>query len=300
MNGFLLFTFTASIAVSCMALALAIASHVLHKTAWSGRYIVFQSCLIGAMVVFLASKLSLFFMPENIYAVFSFIYSTIMFVCMGFVIVFLPYFLSWVIAKPWRRLQILRFYPLAMVYFGMGLASLIVKNEVFSRWTFLVQTLMFLGMYIYCIVTLWVNLKNIDDRSSRGVALSINIVSLSLIPLSVFSFFFRSVADFSYPVYVLAFSIIIMVYNYIRFGLDRQKQENKPELSFESLSRYKISEREFTVVQLICEGLTNKEIAQELNISVNTVNNHVANIFSKMEVRSRIDLLKALKEGPWS
>ena len=300
MNGFLLFTFTASIAVSCMALALAIASHVLHKTAWSGRYIVFQSCLIGAMVVFLASKLSLFFMPENIYAVFSYIYTITMYICMGFVIVFLPYFLSWVIAKPWRRIQILRFYPLAMVYFGMGLTSLILKNEVFSRWTFLVQTLMFLGMYIYCIVTLWVNLKNIEDRSSRGVALSINIVSLSLIPLSVFSFFFRSVADFSYPVYVLAFSIIIMVYNYIRFGLDRQKQESKPELSFESLSRYKISEREFTVVQLICEGLTNKEIASELNISVNTVNNHVANIFSKMEVRSRIDLLKALKEGPWS
>ena len=300
MNGFLLFTFTASIAVSCMALALAIASHVLHKTAWSGRYIVFQSCLIGAMVVFLAAKLSLFFMPEHIYVVFNYIYTITMYACMGFVIIFLPYFLSWVIAKPWRRIQILRFYPLAMVYFGMGLASLLVDNEVFDRWAFVVQTLMFLGMYVYCIVTLWVNLKNIEDRSSRGVALAINIVSLSLTPLSVFSIFFRAVADFSYPVYVLAFSIIIMVYNYIRFGLDRQKQENKPELSFESLSRYKISEREFTVVQLICEGLTNKEIAQELNISVNTVNNHVANIFSKMDVRSRIDLLKALKEGPWS
>lgn len=300
MNGFLLFTFTASIAVSCMALALAIASHVLHKTAWSGRYIVFQSCLIGAMVVFLAAKLSLFFMPEHIYVVFNYIYTITMYACMGFVIIFLPYFLSWVIAKPWRRIQILRFYPLAMVYFGMGLASLLVDNEVFDRWAFVVQTLMFLGMYVYCIVTLWVNLKNIEDRSSRGVALAINIVSLSLTPLSVFSIFFRAVADFSYPVYVLAFSIIIMVYDYIRFGLDRQKQENKPELSFESLSRYKISEREFTVVQLICEGLTNKEIAQELNISVNTVNNHVANIFSKMDVRSRIDLLKALKEGPWS
>lgn len=300
MNGFLLFTFTASIAVSCMALALAIASHVLHKTAWSGRYIVFQSCLIGAMVVFLASKLSLFFMPENIYVVFNYIYTITMYACMGFVIIFLPYFLSWVIAKPWRRIQILRFYPLAMVYFGMGLASLLVENEAFDRWAFVIQTLMFLGMYVYCIVTLWVNLKNIEDRSSRGVALAINIVSLSLTPLSVFSIFFRAVADFSYPVYVLAFSIIIMVYDYIRFGLDRQKQENKPELSFESLSRFKISEREFTVVQLICEGLTNKEIASQLNISVNTVNNHVANIFSKMEVRSRIDLLKALKEGPWS
>ena len=283
-----------------MALALAIASHILHKTAWSGRYIVFQSCLIGTMVVFLASKLSLFFMPENIYVVFNFIYSTTVILCMAFVIVFLPYFLSWVIAKPWRRIQILRFYPLAMAYFGIGLAAQIVGNVTFDRWAFITQTLMFLGMYIYCIVTLWVNLKNIEDRSSRGVALSINIVSLSLIPLSILSVFFRSVSDFSYPVYVLAFSIIIMVYNYIRFGLDRQKEQNKPELSFESLSRYRISEREFTVVQLICEGLTNKEIAQELSISVNTVNNHVANIFSKMEVRSRIDLLKALKEGPWS
>ena len=283
-----------------MALALAIASHILHKTAWSGRYIVFQSCLIGTMVVFLASKLSLFFMPENLYGVFNFIYSTTVILCMAFVIVFLPYFLSWVIAKPWRRIQILRFYPLAMAYFGIGLAALIVDNATFDRWAFIIQTLMFLGMYIYCIVTLWVNLKNIEDRSSRGVALSINIVSLSLIPLSILSVFFRSVSDFSYPVYVLAFSIIILVYNYIRFGLDRQKEQNKPELSFESLSRYRISEREFTVVQLICEGLTNKEIAQELSISVNTVNNHVANIFSKMEVRSRIDLLKALKEGPWS
>ena len=283
-----------------MALALAIASHILHKTAWSGRYIVFQSCLIGTMVVFLASKLSLFFMPENLYGVFNFIYSTTVILCMAFVIVFLPYFLSWVIAKPWRRIQILRFYPLAMAYFGIGLAALIVDNATFDRWAFIIQTLMFLSMYIYCIVTLWVNLKNIEDRSSRGVALSINIVSLSLIPLSILSVFFRSVSDFSYPVYVLAFSIIILVYNYIRFGLDRQKEQNKPELSFESLSRYRISEREFTVVQLICEGLTNKEIAQELSISVNTVNNHVANIFSKMEVRSRIDLLKALKEGPWS
>ena len=283
-----------------MALALAIASHILHKTAWSGRYIVFQSCLIGTMVVFLASKLSLFFMPENLYGVFNFIYSTTVILCMAFVIVFLPYFLSWVIAKPWRRIQILRFYPLAMAYFGIGLAALIVDNATFDRWAFIIQTLMFLSMYIYCIVTLWVNLKNIEDRSSRGVALAINIVSLSLIPLSILSVFFRSVSDFSYPVYVLAFSIIILVYNYIRFGLDRQKEQNKPELSFESLSRYRISEREFTVVQLICEGLTNKEIAQELSISVNTVNNHVANIFSKMEVRSRIDLLKALKEGPWS
>ncbi len=300
MNGLLLFTYTASIAVSCMALALAIASHILHKTAWTGKYIVFQSCLIGVLVVFLASRLSLIFMPQNIFVVFNFIFRTVMMASMAFVIVFLPYFLSWVIAKPWRKLQMIRFVPFAAVYFGLGLSAIIVDKPSFTFWTNLGQTLIFLGIYVYCVVTLWVNLKNIQDRSARRVSLAINIVSLSLIPLSVFALFFDAVADFSYPIYVLAFSIIILVYNYIRFGLDKEQKENRPTLDYESLAKYKISEREFTVVQLICEGLTNKEIAQELSISVNTVNNHVANIFSKMEVRSRIDLLKALKEGPWS
>ena len=299
MNGFLLFSFTVSIAVSCMALALAIASQILHKTAWGGKYIVFQSCLIGVMLLYLASKLSLFFMPGNLYEVFNFIFQTAMMASMSFVIVFLPFFLSWVIAKPWSKGQTLWFIPLAMVYFGLGLSSLIVRNETFTFWSQAGQTLIFLGMYVYCIITLWVNLKSIEDHSSRSVALSINIVSLSLIPLSILSLYVDWVADFSYPIYMLAFSIIIMVYNYIRLGLDKEA-ERRTELDFESLSKYKISEREFEVIQLICEGYTNKEIAQELNISVNTVNNHVANIFSKMGVRSRIDLLKALKEGPWS
>ena len=300
MNGLLLFSYTTSIAVACMALALSIASHILHKTAWSGRYIVFQSCLIGIMVLFMASKLSLFFLPEGIAGLINFIFETVTIASMAFVIVFLPYFLSWVIAKPWGRLQTLRFYPVAIAYFGIGLASKIINGGPFDFWGRLIQTLMVLGVYAYCIVTLWVNLKNIEYPPARHIALAINIVSLSLIPLSIFSLFYDIVADFSYPIYVFAFSVVIVVYDYIRFDLDKQETENKPELKFDSLARFKISEREFTVVQLICEGMTNKEIANELSISVNTVNNHVANIFSKMGVRSRIDLLKVLKEGPWA
>ena len=52
-------------------------------------------------------------------------------------------------------------------------------------------------------------------------------------------------------------------------------------------------------VKLIKQGLTNKEIASELGISVNTVNNHIANIFSKTDVGSRIDLLNLLQEASW-
>lgn len=303
MNGFLLFTYAASIAVACMALALSIASKIIHEASWTGKYILFQSCLVGTLVVGMTTKLSLVFMPVHVFSVFEFIFNTVMMGCMGFVIVLLPYFMRWVIAKPWRRSQSLVFLPFALLYFGAGLATQILRLLGIGDHTFIsktVQTGIFLGVYVYCLVSMWVNLKNIDDKLVRIICLTINIVSLSMIPLSILSLFFPAVGEFSYPAYVLAFSIIIMVYDYLRFNLDKRQEENKPMLTLESLSQYKISEREFEVVKLICDGLTNKEIAQELTISVNTVNNHVANIFSKMEVRSRIDLLKTLKEGPWS
>lgn len=299
MGGFVLFTYTISIAVSCMALALALAARIFRKEPWTGYYVVFQSCLIGIMATGLAKGLSLFFMPNSVYVVFNFIFTTLLHAAMAFVIVFLPFFLSWVIAKPWRKLQRMAFYPLALVYFGIGLASQIVESERFFFWVSVGQTLVFLAMYVFCIVTLWKNLKSIENKQSRDVCLAINIVSLALIPLCFFSLFFAAVKDFSYPVYVLAFSIIMLVYYYSRITIDVEEKK-RSTLSLESLASYKITEREFSVIQLICDGLTNKEIAGELSISVNTVNNHVANIFDKMGVRSRIDLLKLLKEGPWA
>lgn len=300
MGGFVLFAYTISIAVSCMALALSLAARIFRKEPWTGYYVVFQSCLIGIMATGLAKGLSLFFMPNSVYVVFNFIFTTLLHAAMAFVIVFLPYFLSWVIAKPWRKMQRLSFYPMGLVYFGIGLASQIVESDRFFFWVSVGQTAVFLTMYVFCLVTLWLNLKSIENKQSRDVCLAINIVSLSLIPLCFFSLFFPTVKEFSYPVYVLAFSIIMLVYYYSRFTLDVEEGKKHSTLSLESLSSYKITEREFSVIQLICEGLTNKEIASELSISVNTVNNHVANIFDKMGVRSRIDLLKLLKEGPWA
>jgi DNA-binding CsgD family transcriptional regulator len=300
MDGVTLFTYTISIAVACMSLALAIAARIFHNEPWNGYYITFQSCLIGIMVLSLAKGLSLFFMPNAVFVVFKFIFTTASHLGMAFLIVFLPYFLSWVIAKPWRKFQWCAFCPLALAYFGVGLASQIVPNETFYFWATFGQTIAFLIMYIYCIVTLWNNLRNIENKQARGVCLAVNITSLCLIPLCFFAQFFEFLQNLSYPIYVLAFSIIILVYYYSRFNLDKEKSKKTTVLSLDSLSQYKITEREFSVVQLICEGLTNKEIANELSISVNTVNNHVANIFDKTGVRSRIDLLKLLKEGPWA
>jgi LuxR family maltose regulon positive regulatory protein len=50
-----------------------------------------------------------------------------------------------------------------------------------------------------------------------------------------------------------------------------------------------LSEREFEVLQLIAEGLTNQEIATRLFLSVNTVKVHGRNIYGKLGAHNRTE-----------
>lgn len=60
---------------------------------------------------------------------------------------------------------------------------------------------------------------------------------------------------------------------------------------------YLLSEREFEVLKLVHEGLTNKEISQKLFLSENTVKTHLKHIYKKIAVKSRKDAI--LKAKMW-
>jgi len=59
-----------------------------------------------------------------------------------------------------------------------------------------------------------------------------------------------------------------------------------------------LHQREIEVLKLVAEGMSNKEIALKLSISVRTVQSHMANIFNKLNANSRTEaVVNALKEG---
>lgn len=60
----------------------------------------------------------------------------------------------------------------------------------------------------------------------------------------------------------------------------------------------RLTPRELEVLQLICDGLSNKEIAAKLNLSANTVAVHRANIMNTLDVHKTAELVVyALQNG---
>jgi DNA-binding NarL/FixJ family response regulator len=59
-----------------------------------------------------------------------------------------------------------------------------------------------------------------------------------------------------------------------------------------------ITERELEVLSLAARGMSNRDIARELSISVRTVQTHLSNVFSKMGVGSRTEaVMYGLRRG---
>ncbi len=59
-----------------------------------------------------------------------------------------------------------------------------------------------------------------------------------------------------------------------------------------------LSDREVEVLQLAARGLSNQDIANELCLSLRTVQAHLGHIFNKLQVSSRTEaVVRALKEG---
>lgn len=58
--------------------------------------------------------------------------------------------------------------------------------------------------------------------------------------------------------------------------------------------KFSLSDREIEVIELLAEGLTNQNIAQQLHISVNTVKSHIKRIYQKLKISNRLQLINKL------
>jgi ATP/maltotriose-dependent transcriptional regulator MalT len=58
-----------------------------------------------------------------------------------------------------------------------------------------------------------------------------------------------------------------------------------------------LSKRETQILEMICNGKSRTQIANELFIDLETVRSHIKNIYIKLDVNSRADAIKTARDN---
>jgi DNA-binding CsgD family transcriptional regulator len=104
----------------------------------------------------------------------------------------------------------------------------------------------------------------------------------------------------SIPIFILLYFLAVVIpLVYFYSQKDRFMQGDKGALeisSFENLiARYGITRREREIIKEVCSGKSNQEIADALFISLQTVKDHTHRIYLKMDIKSRVQLIKVMQ-----
>lgn len=301
------------LSVISMDLALSIALHSRLKIKWTLWFIVLLSSLLGLAFLFILNQYSSLVYSGTARYVLNIIFEVFFYLDSTFLCVFLCYFTNWVIARPMPLSEKIVVITNGSFYFLSSLFYLIIKynfNPLSTTVVVLEKLIYSFGALsiFYIVIVMIVNYRVISNKRVRAVCITLVVISCSLFPFFVASIIFNGVQDLFLPIYAILYSVAFLVFLCVALNTKNKSDKSKEgetaslereESKRERYEKYHLTGREIEIVGLIREGYTNKEIAENLHISFNTVSNHISNIFDKTGVRSRIDLLNLLEEAKW-
>lgn len=180
-------------------------------------------------------------------------------------------------------------------------------NPYVNKLIIILELALILVVLVFTIIYLtridWSSLKKINRRFIVFISLVLNIINFwnSLVALSIF----LNITDvsilttYSYGVtgfFIFIINFYILLYTYKSNSLGKtnlNQEEDINQLFDKALERldFKLTERELEVIKLAYDGFTNPEIGDMLSISKHTAKRHMHNIFNKMGVSTRLEMV---------
>jgi DNA-binding NarL/FixJ family response regulator len=102
---------------------------------------------------------------------------------------------------------------------------------------------------------------------------------------------FSIIAGYYFLVVYFSGNLLLILLSKVYYS--KQKQFSVARIDVNELyTKLKITQREKEIIEHICLGKTNREIAEELFITLQTVKDHTYNIFRKVNVTNRVQLVQ--------
>ena len=169
-----------------------------------------------------------------------------------------------------------------IISFIFCLLSIILLNQNISPNLVIALSYFFVGFFVVFRTITFVNL--FDQKRSMILFSSIGLM-YSRIMEGLFVIFQKQLIN-NYTLLIIIQTILLcfILWVYLLYYLKNNRTSSNDKLK-ELVIRYKLSSQEEKVLNLLLQDLTKKEIAYKLYLSVNTIKNHVSNIYKKTDIK---------------
>lgn len=194
---------------------------------------------------------------------------------------------------------------LSILILAITVANLILSRVIWPACAFAAGSLILWTNLLWLETQILITAFRRNARVNRdGTLIHYRTAAVGL-TLGLATALFFHLANISPSFLIIILSLLISLTVFVCYGIHSTKADSPAPLTGENENRAEIASafgltaRETEIVSLIIEGKSNNEIAEKLFISLKTVESHLYNIFRKMKVSSRLQIVSLIL-GPKS
>lgn len=294
MQHFILFFYILSFSSGMAAFNVAILLFNQYKKESLKYYSFFLLSLVFLMGHLILEKYNQIVVPDIRVLIIS-ISSYIYFIGVLLLIVILPFFSHSIMGIKISKIKKICFN--AVNFFTAITLIFYAITHIKGILNFIIRPIMIISI-MYAFFLIIADLNSIGEKLVRKAVNIFLIMTIVYFPfhlieeyrLSIFRVRDYDLIDiFSLPLYFMILCLLSIVFTIRYYNKPAYWQDSKLSAYFKK--NYKISEREEVIITNLVDGLNNKEISKKLFISIKTVENHLSNIYSKVNVKNRVQLV---------
>ncbi len=309
---FLLIAYLFGFIIGFSTILFSIIYYIIERVVWLKYYIVFLFAF-GFLLLIRAIKLLSFltvpsFMTSNI---FSILYFFSLSVAISLMLYFIPAFLYRFLNIKWTSKQNIIYLLLSISYFILSILGILIEFDIY-----VISWIIFYISIIFIFVIGFINYKNIEDKTMKRIVKILGLITIIIYPILIYQLIIYKMEaadigsmDVSLVLFYIWWNLVMLGYLFWYFinivnnkfhssnisvsseSIPINDNNNKKENNSEEKENVNLTRREKEILSYLLDGKTNKEVSLILDISLNTVNNHVANIYEKSGVKNRVELV---------
>lgn len=289
--------------------------YIIERITWLKYYIIFLSAF-GFLLFIRAIKLLSFLAVPSFLSneIFNTLYFFALSISMSLILYFIPAFLYRFLELKWTAKENIEYLILSVIFFILSILGILLNFNFY-----IMANIIFYLSILFLFILGFINYKNLKDNTIKFIVKILGLITILIYPILVYQLIILNKntldigsIDITLILFYIWWNLVMLGYllwyfisiiknrnNFINKDLvnnslksnEIKENINKNKSSVRKEEESILTKREKEILSYLLSGKTNKEVSIILKISLNTVNNHVANIYYKSGVKNRVELV---------